>query len=173
MRRVRIQFVESKAWKVVWLVTAVFLLSIAGFTGWQVWQQRQIRQGLQVELSRLQAELRSKAAPVAPAVNSRGASERAVQRLLQWDWNRVYDSVENPELATARLVQMSVDAETGSAWLEYELETLDQAAGATAALNAGEASRPWQLERMSTVTNAGANPTGRAKVQAIWRARLD
>ncbi len=174
MKPVRIQFVEPRAWKVIWLVTGVILLSIAGFTGWQVWQQHQIRKGLQVELDRLQVELKARAAPVAPAVNPREASEKAAQHLLQWDWNRVFDSIENPELGTARLVQISVEAETGDVRLEYELENIGEGSAVTAALNAGDNPAVWQLERLAAAPiNVNSSYSSNAKVRGVWRGRFE
>lgn len=169
MKPVRIQFVEPRAWKVIWLVTAVFLLSIAGFTGWQVWQQHQIRQGLQAELDRLQAELKARAAPVAPAVNPREASEKAALRLMQRDWNRLYDAIEHPDLAHVRLVQLTFDAETGEARLEYELKDMTEGASVTAALNTTSGPNVWQLERLNTDGSA----TGAGKTRGVWRARIN
>jgi hypothetical protein len=174
MKPVRIQFVEPRAWKVIWLVTAVILLSIAGFTGWQVWQQHQIRKGLQVELDRLQAELKARAAPVAPAVNPREASEKAAQRLLHRDWNRLYNAIEHPDLAQVRLRQLTFDAETGDARLEYELENMSQGSAVTAALNAENDSGAWQLERLiSAPTNVSSSYPIDAKVRGVWRGRFE
>jgi hypothetical protein len=174
MKPVHIQFVEPRAWKVIWLITAVVLLAIAGFTGWQVWQQHQIRQGLQVELDRLQAELKARSAPVASVVNPREASEKAAQLLLQRDWNRLFDTIENPELANVRLVQLTFDAETGEARLEYELENMTQGSAVTMALNAFESSNVWRLERLASGgMSTGTGYSIGTKIRGVWRARLD
>jgi hypothetical protein len=168
-KRARLQFVEPRAWKLIWLFTAIFLISLAGFTGWQVWQQHEVRRGLQMELDRLQAELKARSAPVVPVLNPREASEKAAQRLLQRDWNRLFDTIENPDLANVRLVQLTFDAETGEARLEYELENMTQGAKVTSVLNSTEGTNVWRLERLNADTGGA---TGAGKARGVWRARL-
>ena len=174
VKPVRIQFVERRTWKAIWLVTSGALMVIAGFTGWQVWQQLQIRQNLQVELDRLQTKLKARSVPMAPTINPREASEKNAELLLKRDWNRLFDTIENPDLSSVRLVQLMLDAETGDARLEYELENMTQGSSVTFALNAFDRSNVWQLERLvSGGGGGGAGNTTGAKVRGIWRAQLE
>jgi len=168
MKPVYIDFVPPRAWKVIWLIAAVFMLSIAGLTGWQVWKQRQVQVGLQAELELLQAELRLRTTPTVPVVNPREASEKAAQRLLRRDWNKLFDAVENPELSQVRLVQLSFDADTGQARLEYEMDNIAMGAGVTTALNERGDGVNWLLERLSS----GAAGSQGGNVRGVWRGQL-
>jgi hypothetical protein len=168
MRPVRIQFVRPRAWKVIWLVTAFVLMTFSCVTGWQVWQQHQTRQGLLVELGRLQTAMKTRSVPALPVVNPRQASEEAAQHLLQRDWNHLFDAIENTELADVRLVQLTFDAETGDARLEYELVSVAQGAGLTNLLNGNGNRGTWRLERLSTAGTEGAN----GRIRGVWRTQL-
>lgn len=168
MKPVYIDFVPPRAWKVIWLIAAVFMLSIAGVTGWQVWKQRQVQSSLQAELVRLQAGLKLRAAPEEPVVNPREASERAAQRLMQRDWNQLFDAVENPALSDVRLVQLSFDSDTGQARVEYEIGDIAIGTLVTSALNENSSGVVWRLEQLNTSPAiASAN-----KVRGTWRAQF-
>lgn len=173
MKSVQIDFVEPRAWKFIWAAAAVVLLAIAATTGVKVWQLRQQRFALEQQLAVLQvqqAQRLSQAKPAeSPKDNPKAASEAAARRLLQRDWNRLYDAIETPALTKVRLVQLSMDAVTGQAMLEYELESMAQAAMVTQALN--DASSPpgaWQLERLERAGQGGPGESGRVK--GSWRA---
>ena len=81
MKPVQIQFVAPRAWKLIWAITAVVLLAMTSHTGWRLWQQHQVRLGLQSELAQLQAQLNARSTPKPPEVNPRQASEQAALRL--------------------------------------------------------------------------------------------
>ena len=168
MRPVHIDLVPSSAWQVIWLIAAVFMLSIAGLTGWQVWKQRQVQSGLQAELVRLQAELRLGAVPEEPVVNPREASERAALRLMQRDWNLLFDTVENPALSDVRLVQLSFDSDTGQARVEYEIVEIATGPLVTSALNENTSGVVWRLEQLKT----SPATTSANKVRGTWLAQF-
>lgn len=90
-------------------------------------------------------------------------------RLLQRDWNRVFDAVESDALAQALLVQMSIDGVTGEIRLEYELESFVQASAVTAALNASGTMTVWQLERVSSVPLQADFPAGKSR--GVWSSK--
>ncbi|WP_439590379.1 hypothetical protein [Hydrogenophaga sp.] len=171
MKPVQIQFVAPRAWKFIWAITAVVLVALLGHTGWRLWQQHQVRLGLQAELAQLQQQLRERSTPKPAVVDPRHASEQAALRLLRRDWNRVFDAVESPELAQVRLVQMSVDAETGETRLEYELESFALTSMVTAALNGPGATTVWQLERVDAGAFRQVSNSGKAR--AVWASRQD
>lgn len=166
MKPVQIEFVAPRAWKVIWSVTAVALIALLGHTGWQVWQQHQVRWALQAEL----AQLKARSIPKPPEANPRQASEQAALRLLQRDWNRVFDAIENPALTQVRLVQMSMNAETGATRLEFELESVAHASLVTAALNGAETSAVWRLERVDA--DAPRQDSGSGKARGVWSSML-
>lgn len=165
MKPVSIQFVEPRAWKFIWSFTALVVLATAVWTGWQVAQQRQLQQALQIEKDRLQAELSAASAPIPAVNNPRAASEQATLSLMRYDWNPVFDTLEKPALAHVRLVQFTLDAETGEARLEYALKDMAEGAALTQALNGQPDRAVWQLERLSADASGG-------QVRGIWRGRL-
>lgn len=168
MRPVQIQFVAPRAWKFIWAITAVALMALLSHAGWRVWQQHQLRLSLQAELGQLQAQWTARSMPEAPVIDPRGASVQAAQRLLRRDWNRVFDAVEDPALAQARLIRMSADAESGEIRLEYELESFGHASVVTAALNAPGTTTAWQLERVNS-EQLQQEPHG-GKARGVWSA---
>lgn len=176
MRPVRIDFVEPRAWKYIWASSAVVLLAIAAATGVKVWQLRQQRVVLEQQLAALQAQQRQgleQAQPAkSPQDNPRAASEAAARRLLQRDWNRLYDAIETPALDKVRLVQLNMDAVSGLVVLEYELESMAQVSAVTQALNAisGQDSL-WRLDQLENSAQGGT--VGVARVRGVWQAVLE
>ncbi len=175
MRPVQIDFVAPRAWKFIWAAGAVVVLAVLATSGAKLWQLRQQRVALEQQLTALQAQQLQRLAQtktVEPSQgNPRAASEAMARRLLQRDWNRLYDAIETPALAKVRLVQLNMDAVTGQAMLEYELESMAQAGAVTQALN--DASGPsgvWQLERLES--SGQGDPAGVAKIKGVWRAEL-
>jgi len=176
MKPVQIDFVVPRAWKFIWATAAVVVLAIITTTGVRAWQLRQLRMALDGQLAALQTQQLQRLANAKsvehPQHDPRAANEANAHRLLQSDWNRVYDAIETPALAKVRLIQLSMDAITGQARLEYELESMTQAEEVTRALN--EASRQedaWQLERLES-TGQG-DLAGPAKVKGVWRGVLN
>lgn len=168
MKPIHIDFVAPRSWKVIWLIAAAFILSIAGFTGWQVWKQRQVQSDLQSELLRLQSELASRAVLNSPVVNPREASERAARRLMQRDWNPLFDTLESPSLSNVRLVQLTFDSETGLARVEYEIADVATGTSVTSALNKNGNGVVWRLEQLNTGSAIGSVN----KVRGTWRAQF-
>lgn len=170
MKPVQIQFVAPRAWRPIWLISALLLIALLSHTGWRVWQQHQLRLGLQAQLAHLQAQSTTRSTPTLPDIDPRHTSAQAARRLLQRDWNRVFDAVEDPALSQARLVQMSVDAATGDVRLEYELESFAHASLVTAALNGPQAIALWQLERVDA--GATRQDPGVGKARGVWSAKM-
>lgn len=174
MKPVRIQFVTPRAWKAIWSLAAMVMVATVGVTGWQVWQQHQIRLGLQAELDRWQSELNARSKPVTSFSDPREASEQAAQRLLQRDWNLLFDAIENPALNKVRLVQLSFDAHSGLARLEYALASMAQGALVTSALNGAGDGIAWRLERLSVEGDTASQHGGAAlPVRGVWSARVE
>ncbi|QHE86651.1 hypothetical protein [Hydrogenophaga sp. BPS33] len=169
-----LQFVPSRASAIAWRFAGMWLLCLAVFTGWQVWQQHSVQRTLQTELARLQADLQARSVTAAPAVNLREASERSAWRLMQRDWNRLYDTIESAELTAVRMVQLSFEAETGDARLEIELDPVGQSSDVTAALNRNETPGTWRVESIvATGGTAIASPFAGTRLRGVWRARLE
>lgn len=158
MRPVRIDFVEPRAWKFIWAAAALVVLAIVTTTGVKVWQLRQQRVVLEQQLAAMNAQQmqRLAQAPESPQDNPRAVSEAATRRLLQRDWNRLYDAIETPALAKVRLVQLNMDAVSGQVVLEYELESMAQVSAVTQALNdASGKAGVWRLERVDKSSQGG------------------
>lgn len=173
MRPVQIDFVAPRTWKFIWAAATVVVLAVLATSGAKLWQLRQQRVALEQQLTALQAQQLQRLAQTKAVEPSQGnprvASEATARRLLQRDWNRLYDAIETPALAKVRLIQLNMDAVTGQAMLEYELESMAQAAGVTHALNESGAGTTWRLERV----DSGAQPssgTGAARLKGVWRA---
>lgn len=174
MKPVQIEFVKPRAWKFIWATAGVVALATAATTGVKAWQLRQQRMVLERQLVSLEAQqlqrLASTRAEQPVQDSPRAASETAARRLLQRDWNRLYDAIETPALAKVRLIQLSFDAVSGQAMLEYELESMELAAGITQALNASNGSLPvWKLERLENGAVPGGAGGG-SKIRGVWRA---
>ena len=176
MKPVQIDFVAPRAWKFIWTTAATVVLAIIATTGVKVWHLRQQRMALEEQLAVLKAQqlqqVAQAKAPEQNVGNPKAASEAAARRLLSRDWNRLYDVIETPALAKLRLVQLSMDAVTGQAMLEYELESMGQAVAVTRALNdTSNQGGIWHLDRLD---GAGqGDPAGAAKVKGVWRAVLN
>lgn len=179
MKPVHIDFVEPKAWKFIWAAAAVVSLVLATATGGKVWQWRQQKAALQKALSMLQAEqlqqrLAQAKAMEPPKASPMASSEAAAMRLLQRDWNTLYDAIESPTLSKTRLLQLAFDANSGQAMLEYQMESLTQATEVTMALNAATpgAKPVWKLESLQNGNQPGAAGMA-AKITGVWRAAVD
>lgn len=176
MKPVDIHFVEPRAWMGIWFCAALVVCTIAVSTGVQLWRDQQQQRAVLAESAQLRANLEeaqrgAQLKPV-PEVNMRAANEVATARLLQRDWNALFDVIESPSLAEVRLIQLSVDAQTGQAMLEYELGRVEQAAQVTKALNGGAKSSSgqgavWRLERVDA--SAQPNASGVPKARGLWR----
>lgn len=177
MKPVQVEFVEPRAWKFIWAVATLVLFAIAAITAVQTWRLHQQRTALEREIAtvqtlRLQRLAQEKQAET-PQGNPRAASEAAAYHLLRLDWNVLYDSLEIPELSKVRLVQLSFDAMTGIAMLEYELDNLEQAAGVATALNeASSRSGVWRLERLDNGAQSNSLGGATTKVKGVWRAQV-
>lgn len=179
MKPVHIEFAQPRAWKFLWPGVALVLLTIGASTGVKWWQLHLQRTALEQQTAALQAEqlqhnLALENTKKQPNDNPRAASEAAANRLLKRDWNQLYDAIESPTLAKVRLVRLNMDAFTGQAVLEFEFDTMEQAAEVTHALalspTAGTAAA-WQLERLEKAVDGGA--AGAGKVRGFWRKNLD
>lgn len=175
MKPSQIEFVQPLAWKILWFTAALLLLALLTNTGVKAWQLRQQEAALAQKIAdlrsaQLQQRLVQEQAAQPPQDSPRAGSEAAANRALQRDWNRLYDSIETPTLSKIRLIQLSMDAVTGQAMLEFELDGLMQAGDVTNALSSASGVT-WQLERLENGVQATYG--GSAKPKGIWRAILD
>lgn len=179
MKAVRIEFVQPRAWRFFWAGAALVLLTIAATTGVKLWQLHLQRTALERQTTALRAaqlehKLALENAKEQRTDNPRASSEAAANRLLQRDWNHLYDAIETPALAKVRLVHFNMDAATGQAVLEFELDSMEQAVevshGLALSATSGTA-KAWQLERLERAGDGGA--AGAGKVRGFWRKSLE
>jgi hypothetical protein len=157
MKALHIDFVTRTQWRGIWLLAVVAAAAAVATTlptYWKVYQnQRNLEQSILL--------LRQKA--VAPATQStmptdpRVANSRHAADLLQHDLNSVFTLVESIKEPNVRLRNLSLDIATGTARIEYELDSIPRASSVTVTLNAGYVQGPWQLESISA-TSAGIVP---------------
>lgn len=176
MKSVQIEFVRTQAWKFIWVAAAVVLLVIAATTAVKAWQLREQWVALEQELATLQSQQLQRLAQTKTERPSnkhpRATSEADANRLLQRDWNRLYDAIETKALDKVRLIQLSFDAVTGQTMLEYELEDMRQASDVTRMLNeSANESSVWQLNQLDS--GIQTSPVVNGKVRGVWRSVLN
>ncbi len=180
MKAIQINFVQGRAWVLLWAVVGALAVASVGFLVWSWWHGREQNVVLTKELAAIEQTLKDQAlANGAPAVESpRLIDEEQAHALLARDWNPLYDTLEAVDLPGVRLVQISFDAATGQAQVEYELDRIELGASVTAALNAalrptGQPAGPpiWLLQRLSG--GAASSVTGNpGKARGSWAGQL-
>ncbi len=167
MTPVHIEFVPSKRWQAVWaLALLLCLVWIAVFAArWM--GVRQETEAAKTALDAAQGELGRLRAPVAVKADPRQASSLQAAKHLQQDLNAVFAVAENLKIAGVRLSAMGLDTNADKLWLDYEMQTLTQAAQVTEWLNSGYESRPWKLGAVS----ASQGPQGLI-YKAHWSVRV-
>lgn len=176
MKRVRIDFAHGRRWIAIWLPACAIM---GGVLGAALQQGRMIEaatRNAQQSRARLATEsaeaLKAQAQYTADRANdSRRTELQGVAAALLRDWNPAFATVENMRQPGMRLLLLHLDAASGTIRVEYELESVAQAAALTADLNAGFAAAPWRLE---TIGGTAAPAVGRSgRVRAAWNTRLD
>lgn len=177
MKAIYIDFVAPQGRKYVWGVACIVVVALVAVYGVRVWSLTQQKAEVEARLATLTLQQRQSAAqPPAEenkSDNPKAASEAAALHLRQWDWNRVYDAIETPALTKTRLVQMGVDAQSGQITLQFELDSMTQAAQVTEALNS--ASQPgavWRLERLENATHPSATSGMGTSIKGVWLGML-
>lgn len=171
MKPIRIEFIEDTRWRAVWTMTVLACTIIVGYTVWQWRVDAAAIKAIEEQI----ADVKRKAAEVQAAqnrVDPRGASVKAMTKLLQRDLNKVFAVVENVQEPGVRLRSLSLDESSGSLRLEYELESMAHASTVTTALNAGYERGPWQLENVSGAL-AQRTGGGQQAFRGSWSAQLD
>lgn len=173
MKSIRIDFIQDKRWRWIWITCLLFGTVLSGVTVWQ-WQKsdRAIRE-TESRLQIVRQKLSQLSAPKESPLNPRQGSAEQAAKLLQQDLNKVFATIENLKEPGTRLRNLSLDGSSGALRLEYEIDSVGKAASLTTILNAGYDTRPWQLESVST---AASNPMGFGSAlthRGIWSVQLD
>ena len=178
MKGFQINFVASQAWKLIWCVAGVVVLVIVASALTDVWHFRQKRAILEERLATMQFlqkermnQIKASAAPV--QASSKETSEVTAMRLIRRDWNRLFDVVEAKDLSKMKLVHLRFDAVKGQVILEYQLESMEDAAEVTSALNESSGSQDlWKLDRLERSPQP-TSLSGTTWIKGMWRATVD
>lgn len=162
MRPIRVEWVPSRAWRVIWGVVAVAAVGIALVAGRQ-WQGHQTvlshaQERQNALLTQIDA-LRQPPKPLSPAV---AKLRSQVQGQLLLDFNPVFATVEGMQLPGVHLRSLNLDAGSGAVRVEYALESVAQASLVSDKLNTGYDKKPWALT--GVVANAGSGAGGKGMV---------
>ena len=146
MNPVRIEYVQSRRWRIVWGVAVLAIISLAGAAGWH-WLQRSGQAGdLNTRIAAIKAQIQRALTPAAVVVDPRQLSTELATGFLRTDYNKVFAGVENLNEPGARLRALTLEMSSNTLRLEYDLDTVVKASTVTTALNAGYEDRPWKLE---------------------------
>lgn len=177
MRPIRIEFVKNTIWQRVWLFAALLCATAMGVAGFQWLGLSQDMEAEKQSAAILQQQIQSARTPVTIKADPRSADAAKVAQLLQQDHNAAFSTIENLKIPGVRLMGFVLDSTGDTVKLDYEMDTLSQAAQVTEQLNSGYASRPWKLNavNMNAVTSLGVvgNSSGvQGKAyRATWTAR--
>lgn len=174
MKPVQIDFVPDARWRLLWLVSALCLLGLAGIWGWNAWQHSVALARLDEHIGNAEQKLRDLRAPTI-AANPRLASARQAAQLLQLDLHKAFATVENTREPGIRLRDFQLNPANDILRLEYELDSMAKASVITSLLNSGYLTSPWELEGVITTgSSIQANFTPATQtVRASWTTRLD
>lgn len=162
MNPIRVEWVPSRAWRVIWGVAAVAAVGMVLVAGrqWQSYQTALVQEHeQQQEMSAQLDALKQPAKPLSPAI---AKLRSQVQGQLLLDLNPVFATVEGMQLPGVHLRSLNLDAGSGSVRVEYALDSVAQASLVSEKLNAGYDRKPWVLTRV--VANAGSGAGGKGMV---------
>lgn len=178
MRPIRVDFVSSKAYRLIWLlVLGVCALLILVSLG-QRHELDSARREMQSERGALEVQRENWLAKQRQASGTKESDgmRNAVRDLLQ-DPNIAFSVAESIAVEGARLQALSIDKASNRIRLEYELTSMGAVTSISQTLNVGFDRPPWSLESV-TRTNTGSAttpvPVTTAYVlRASWVGQLD
>lgn len=176
MKRVDLNFVRPSKWIFIWVAALLMLAAGTAAVGWTAGKLGRVTQSNDEAAQRIIAkvqELSSQHANALAAANAdpTQAQFRKVQGQLQLDWSPVFATVENLREPGTRLVSLVIGSDTQTIQVEYEVESLAQAARLTSAMNAGLPQPAWKLASVSAVSAGGLAASER--MRGIWRGQLN
>lgn len=159
MKKIQIEFVLDKRWRMTWLVATIFAIGIVGFFSYQGINYSQNTKLLLQQIADARISLQKKTSDLGMKKDIRYSSSQKAASLLQFDLNKVFLLIENATDPSTRLVNLSFDTTNGMLNLEYELNSTDVAVNMTERLNGGYDSRPCQLLNLrSNIKSEKTNP---------------
>jgi type II secretory pathway component PulL len=174
VRPVRIDFIDDKKWRAIWIITgAVLALVLIAYLA-LAHQNTRHQNELHQELESLRTKMLAQAS--ARPADKRHAHALIMARLLQTDYNKVFQALETLKEPGIRLRQLHVDSATGRVRVEYEFENLDKISMISGHLNSGYSTPPWQFEGSSTNSGSIRSPailTNQQTIRGTWSCLID
>lgn len=158
MTPLRIDYVAPKAWLWSWLGAAAVVAVLGGCFAWKVHALANAASTATSAMDIARAEIEKRRQPLFSKPLPRGQSATQAIALLQWDVNKVFSTIENVDIAGARLTNMTLDLVSTNLGLEYGLEQSTLAQTVTEALNSGYDMPPWRLSRISNFEITSNSP---------------
>ena len=170
MKKINIEFIEDYRWRFLWALTAISCFGSVIAMSWFGYQNFQKKRDITQQIQNTRSKMPGAPEVVAAKKDSKHTSSLRSALLLQFDLNKIFNTIENIAEPSARLVNMTFDGSTGKLRLEYELVSVENAVVLTEKLNSGYEIRPWQLESLSTTRSSTSNVISSApsKAMGVW-----
>lgn len=174
MRKISIEFIEDRRWRFLWLLTSITCLGCVIALTWYGYQIAQQKREINLQIQSTGSVMPGALASVVSKQDSRNGSSLKSASLLQFDLNKVFNTIENIAEPSIRLVNMTFDASAGTMRLEYELESVETAVVLTEKLNTGYEAKPWKLESLSSARTSSTTVPNIAapKTNGVWSCQI-
>ena len=184
MKAIKVDFVQDRFGAIWWTAVSIGLVICLGAWGYRLQQKIDLKEQAQEQLADLQQSQKQSQIDANKPLNAQQKKLLQIASELDMDLNPVFAVVENVNVAGTLLKTMQLDKTSGTLRLEFQMEDSNKASEVSQALNAGDESRPWVLERISTQNsspNASVNSVvgslqlqeTRFKAQGSWSIHID
>lgn len=183
MKALKVDFVQDHFGAFWWTAVSIGLAICLGAWGYQLQQKIDLREQAQEQLAHLQQSQKQSQIDANKPLNTQQKKLLQVASELNLDLNPIFAVVENVNVAGTLLKTMQLDKTSGTLRLEFQMEDSNKASEVSLALNAGNESHPWVLERITSQnfsTNASVNSAvgglqpqeNRFNAQGSWYVRI-
>ena len=175
MKTLRIEFIQPKLYKWLWLLAAACFVIIGIVYAKQYQKLFAERRAVAEQTAKLAQQLAVVPLSVQPTqADPRRGQSLLVANALQSDLNRVFTLIEAIKEPNTRLRNLSLDTASSIVRLEYEIDSIPRASSVTLSLNAGYAEGPWRLESINSASpitgiTVGTGQ-GTSQFRALWTA---
>lgn len=183
MRALKIDFVQDRFAALWWTTASIGLVISLLVWSYRLQQKIDLKEQAQDQLAELQQAQKQSQIEARKPLNAQQKKLLQIASELNMDLNPVFAVVENVNVAGTLLKTMQLDKTSGTLRLEFQMEDSNKASEISQALNAGNESHPWVLERITSQnfsTNASVNSAvgglqpqeNRFKAQGSWYVRI-
>ncbi len=170
MKPIHFEFIEDRRWRLVWaiaLVLAVVIVSAALLH----WRKLRLVDGtVHQQITALVAKERRAEMPLPTQSMPRLGNASQAARLLQFDMNKIFASIENLQLTGVKVRGVTFDASSELVNLEMEVSNMSSVPSVTDALNAGYQQPPWRLVQLIRSNDGNESPSAPARYLGYWAA---